>query len=481
MLRRAAPSVLLSLAAALALAGPAAAQGDPPAGGHAPAADEGAPGEASGQEDGPNLQVPAWIGGRVKERLEAAVATWKEAFARFRSEGPDAARDDVEAAIEVLQGVRDLDRHCALPDYYLGIAYQLTGDHEEAIERLEEAIERNQRFHEAMVELGDARRWAGDEEAAEAAYAQAIETDPSYGHAYYMRALMRAAQQRFEESREDVARAKELKPGDAAVAALEKRLDLVLDGPDWEEKFEVETRNYVVRTNVSEEFAEEIANKAELIRRLYEDVFPRSRSRRKSPIVVFATKQEYHAHGGPANAGGHFDPVFKQLFLFRYDDPADTSLVLYHEGFHQFLDGVLEEKAPQWFNEGLADYFGPAEYVNEGGAEGMRIQPNPWRLRLVKQMIQAERYVPFERLMNMSRAEMYDPRAASLHYAQAWSIIYFLAEADDRAHFHYLADYFKALRRGKGQREAYEKAFGRADMEAMEARWKEFMLAVRPR
>ena len=41
--------------------------------------------------------------------------------------------------------------------------------------------------------------------------------------------------------------------------------------------------------------------------------------------------------------------MFKQLFLFQYPRMSDTRLVLYHEGFHQFLDGILEVKPPQWF------------------------------------------------------------------------------------------------------------------------------------
>ncbi len=65
------------------------------------------------------------------------------------------------------------------------------------------------------------------------------------------------------------------------------------------------------------------------------------------------------------------------------------------------------------------------------------------------------------------------------HYAQAWSMIYFMAEADDRVHFKYLKKYFKALRSGKSRREAYESAFGKADMPALEERWRTFILRTK--
>ena len=143
------------------------------------------------------------------------------------------------------------------------------------------------------------------------------------------------------------------------------------------------------------------------------------------------------------------------------------------------FDGIMPAHAPQWFNEGLADYFGASEYVNEDGDEGMRVLPNPWRLRTIKQMIRGNDFLPFETLMNMSQAQMYQPDRAGKNYAQAWSIVYFLAESEGRAHFKYLKSYFKALRKGKTQREAFDASFGKADLEAMTEAWKEFMSNVR--
>ena len=474
---------LLSALLALTLLAPGAAQdaGEPTPGadGHPHPPGGGVPPASEDEEpDGPNLAIPPWIGGAQKAALEETIAGWKKAFARYKKQG-EAALPDVKAAMEKLEAARGIDKLCALPDYYLGIAHQLTGEHPKAIARLQEAIRRSPKFHEAMVELGDAQRWAGKEKEAAAAYDQAIAAAPEYAHAWYMRALLRVAQEDLEGARADLKRALELKPGKAEYVAGEKQLKLVLEGPDWPQKFEVETKNYVVRTNVSQEFCDLVAKHAELIRRLYEAVFPRSKAKRKSPITVFKDAQEYRQNGGPAGAGGHFDPGFKQLFLFRYPKESDTLLVLYHEGFHQFLDGVLEHKPPQWFNEGLADYFGPSQYFKEKGEEGMKVKPNPWRLDLVKRMVAEGKQVSWQELMTMSQAQMYQKEAVGRHYAQAWSIVYFLAEADDRAHFHYLKDYFQALRKGKDLQGAWQATFGKADMAALEARWREFIRGVK--
>ncbi|MCA8924886.1 MAG: DUF1570 domain-containing protein [Planctomycetes bacterium] len=462
------------LALALIFVVSARAQEEPNAGGH-----EHAPRDAeletptpTEEPDGPNLELPPWLGGKTKARYEAAIASWKAAFAKVKQGDPQ-GKALVEAAAKELEATRELDANCALADYYLGIAYQVLGDHPQAQRRLREAIKRNAKFHEAMVELGDACRWAGEEDEALAQYGKALRLKPDYLNGLLMRSSLLAGQQKFEQAREDTQAGLKLQPEHLQLKLLDAKLKLVLEGPDWETTYTAETSNYVVRTNVSQEFADSIAEQAELIRKLYSNLFPRSKSKRKSPIVVFKDKAEYHKNGGPQGAGGHFDPMFKQLFLFRYEKESDTLLVLNHEGFHQFLDGVMEQKPPQWLNEGLADYFGPSEYVTQP-KKGMRIRPNPWRTATVRRMVKQGKDVDFELLMNMTQQEMYG-KAVGNHYAQAWAMVYFLCEADDRAYFKPLKAYFKALKKGKSQREAFDDSFGKLDLKSLQERWREFV------
>lgn len=429
-----------------------------------------------------NLELAADLPADVHRELSQAIAAWKRAEAQLGAEGPPAARPAVDAAIAALEAVRPKDGKGALPEYYLGIAYQLLGLYygeepalTKAVARLKAAVRLNPAFHEAWLELGDAHGHLDKLRDAAAAYDQAVELAPDYALAYERRLGVRLMQERFAEAREDIATLRRLVPEDRNYIAFERQLRIALDGPDWPTKFEVETKNYLVRTNVSQELAEFIGERAELIRRLYMAIFPDPpRTKRKFPIIVYSSKEEYHANGGPPNAGGHYQPLFKQLVLFQYPDVQDTLIVLHHEGFHQFFDGILERKAPQWVDEGLGDFFGPSEHVKSGGQEGMRIRPNPWRLRTVQQMIRVGRVTPFEKLMNMTQEEMYGADAA-LHYAQAWSMVYFFCEADERAHLDYLKRYFKALRKNKSRREAYDEAFGKADMAALEARWREYI------
>ena len=116
--------------------------------------------------------------------------------------------------------------------------------------------------------------------------------------------------------------------------------------------------------------------------------------------------------------------------------------------------------------------------MNDHGKEGMKIRPNPWRLRLAKQLVSSGKWTPFEKLMNMTQREMYGPKAGE-YYAQAWSMIHFFLEAEDHRYFRYMKRYFKALRRGKNHRQTYEYAFKKADMKMLEERWKEHVRKLR--
>ena len=107
--------------------------------------------------------------------------------------GPKRARAAIDEAIQALEKVRAKDGECALPEYYLGIGYQLLGLYYDeptfikSILRLRAALRLLPTFHEAMVELGDAyghmRKWKQADET----YTRAITAAPDYILAYERR------------------------------------------------------------------------------------------------------------------------------------------------------------------------------------------------------------------------------------------------------------------------------------------------------
>jgi hypothetical protein len=159
----------------------------------------------------------------------------------------------------------------------------------------------------------------------------------------------------------------------------------------------------------------------------------------------------------------------------------NTLLVLYHEGFHQFLHYSLE-RAPQWFNEGHGDFYGgarwdPRKKRPKGGIGYFNIGSNDWRTGTIKQMGMfggAGRYEEPQRLMQMTQAEMY--ANGGPNYAQAWSLIHFLHTRQELGG-QLLVPYYKELLKGNGLRTAFDKTFGRMDMNKFEEMWVDFAKA----
>ncbi len=426
------------------------------------------------EEDGPNFDIPEKWTAEKRETFNEAVRLYREA-----AEADEDSVTKFEAAITALLDALRLDKTYAPTRYYLGIAYQIIGEVNKARSHLELAVKYNKQFYEAMVELADTYMHEKKPKKAGRMYDKAVKTGPEYVHAYRMRALYLLKELDFAACAEDCEVVLTAEPEDELATYLRDTAQRELNGEDWENTYEAETEHYIVRTNTDEEFAELIGFRAEMIHKVYTRLFPKvSTGRRKFPIIVYADAEEYHRKGGPPSAGGHYEPLLRKLVLFRYPDIDDTMLVLQHEGFHQFLHYYLED-APQWFNEGVADYFGPTEYSLVRGDDHMEVRPNPWRVKTIKQALGAGMVRGFRELMMMSQAELYHPQWAGIHYAQAWSIIYFLCEYNDREHFPILKDYFVALKEGDGQEAAFHASFGQVDLKTIEQEWAGFVRTLR--
>jgi hypothetical protein len=107
------------------------------------------------------------------------------------------------------------------------------------------------------------------------------------------------------------------------------------------------------------------------------------------------------------------------------------------------------------------------------------VHTNPWRLETVQRAIRDGKSVAFPKLMQMTQAEMYDPKMIGIHYAQAWSMVYFFWHCENGKYARLLQDYFRQLMKDEDMREAYKVAFGKQDMAKIEEEWRKFTLALR--
>ena len=195
---------------------------------------------------------------------------------------------------------------------------------------------------------------------------------------------------------------------------------------------------------------------------------------RPFPVHLYANQQEFMARTGHgAGTGGFYDG--KKIVGFHGSLGSLTTLsVLFHEGTHQFQGLVMGQnmwRAKIWLIEGLAVFFEASE------AQGKKLNTGAIpasRLANVKRAITSNGYVKLRDLIRMDQAQF-----GALHYAHAWSLIYFLIHGTKGGKKRFV-EYFEQVKAGHEDQVAlFEQLFDKP-MEEIEAAWKDYVLRLTP-
>ncbi|MHC4778477.1 MAG: DUF1570 domain-containing protein, partial [Planctomycetota bacterium] len=299
-----------------------------------------------------------------------------------------------------------------------------------------------------------------------------------------------------------------------------KELEKEKTFPGWKDSERVtsDTEHYRVYSKINQNFNDYIGGQLESAYKLYRMKFKLQIPQKvQVRVFLYPDMKSYYKDGAPVGSGGYANPYFKKLVWpinpkdYRSngfslsstpdaDNLKDTLLVLFHEAFHQYLNKFLAV-APQVFNEGCADYFGPSKFnirrVGKGWTGDLIVRVNSWRLNSIKQMIQQNVHLPLEPFWKETKGEMYNRNYSGMNYAQAWAWVFFLFEKipgkswkekpeaekrGPRKHFDLLGKYYQALRKGRGLNRAWDASFGKLrgrKLADLEEEWKEFILKLK--
>jgi hypothetical protein len=285
-----------------------------------------------------------------------------------------------------------------------------------------------------------------------------------------------------------------------------------------------ETPNYfVVSNNDDKAFLEELLERLEAIRKVYEEDYPPAQARlirqeaedededteksdeeekedenrsvsaidpmelsRTSVVRVCKDQNLYHEYGGPTGSAGYWSWPQEELVI--YDDKAgggrnDTWIVLNHEAFHQYIFYFYGNISPHsWYNEGTGDFYSGYEYKYRR----FKLKENPWRVRRIQEMIREENYAPLKDFVRWTQKEYYGKNSRGLEggecYAQGWSLIYFLRTGKEnkargwkREWDEILDTYLAELVESGDLDKAVDKAFEGVDWEEFETAWKDYI------
>lgn len=239
-----------------------------------------------------------------------------------------------------------------------------------------------------------------------------------------------------------------------------------------------ETPYYTMMTDLDEEQAKEAAIR---MTRMAEEYFNRTREfsgriNNKLPFFLFSDEGDYLRAGGTPGSAGVFMGSnfhgFRLMAVARRGANAQTWHVVQHEGFHQFAHAVIGGDLPIWVNEGLAEYFGESIFTGDGFVTG--VIP-PWRLKRLKEGLGGVSYLPVGAMMLITHDQW--NRVLSHHYYdQAWSMVHFLAHAEDGKYQAAFVKFMRGVSNGMNWRAAWMGSFG--DPAGFEQRWREYWLAM---
>lgn len=237
-------------------------------------------------------------------------------------------------------------------------------------------------------------------------------------------------------------------------------------------KYEVDY--YIIHSDLDLDVVREAAVRMARMAEVYRDrtIAFSGTIRRKLPFYLFRRYEDYLKAGGLPGSGGVFMSSKLMVAVGPGVTPATWRLIQ-HEGFHQFVAAVMGGDMPVWVNEGLAEYFAEAVFTGDSYVTG--IVP-PRRLERVRRRIAAGEFPQLRDMMVMPR-EQWNADLLGANYDQAWSMVHFLAHAEDGRYREPFDQFLRAVGRGRPWERAWIKHFG-ANVGTFEKTWRSYWTSL---
>lgn len=195
--------------------------------------------------------------------------------------------------------------------------------------------------------------------------------------------------------------------------------------------------------------------------------------RQKFPFFLFRNPRDYYAAGARAGTAGVFDAQTNTLMAIAGSRTTNyTWNTIQHEGFHQFARNVIGGELPIWVNEGLAEYFGEGIFTGDGFVTG---HVPPQRLVTIKKQIEGGEFKSIKDMMLLTHARWNEEMKLE-NYDQAWTMVHFLAHAEEGKYQAALVNFMRAISTGQKWDAAWLKHFGSA--EGFETKWRNYWLTL---
>ena len=292
-------------------------------------------------------------------------------------------------------------------------------------------------------------------------------------------------------------------------AAAKQRADEIAKHSEWHSAWQIETRNFIIKSNTSPELLDYYG---ELLESYYALMNTRvginptlSYRRKKMKVNIYKSHEEFlklspkEAQVTPSVLGYFWSYDDTLNFFHDYQEPSLSDWVALHECTHLLTFLIDQQYQPQiWLNEAVADYFGSAKLSRDRRGK-IQIEPGELqtdRVLTVQTAIKEGKDIKLKDLFFITRENF-----TGFEYAHAWSFVYFLNEYDDGKYQKGFQKFFRdlyTLRKGipyttvnaagmtgvgkvvspEDIRELLLGEIRVKDVEVLEGQWKEFVAAV---
>ncbi|MFZ1702317.1 MAG: tetratricopeptide repeat protein [Pyrinomonadaceae bacterium] len=230
---------------------------------------------------------------------------------------------------------------------------------------------------------------------------------------------------------------------------------------DW---VQVKSKNFLLIGNASEKDIRKVGTKLEQFREAFRLIFSSSNLTASIPtnVVVFKSSSSYKQFK-PKRADGKIDEQIAGYFQPGDDvnyitlavggDPSETYGTIFHEYVHFIINTNFGRSAvPQWFNEGLAEYYQTFEIADDIKVKLGLPQNNHLAL------LQQSKLMPLDQLLRVTNYQLHQTggHSRSIFYAQSWALVHFLTQGGRSAA---LTQYLNAVVKGVDEKAAFEDAF----------------------
>jgi tetratricopeptide (TPR) repeat protein len=235
------------------------------------------------------------------------------------------------------------------------------------------------------------------------------------------------------------------------------------DGDSWTR---VRSKNFLLVGNADEREIRLVATRLEQFREVFKRL-PESGGRFESfvptTVIIFRDDLAYRPfaplyQGAPNSVSGYFQSSADMNYITLSADEkhaANPDELAFHEYVHLLVKNSFE-RAPLWFNEGLAEFYSTFELTN-GNRTARLGKPIRSRVRALRKRA----LLPLSTLFAVDDHSPFyhEPGKREIFYAQSWALVHYLLNGRNGQRRQQLLRYLNLLASGQPDEAAFRQAF----------------------